>query len=186
VAVDGYAWLHRGVHACAAELGRGAASDKHVEFCMGRVALLLHYKVKPLLVFDGGDLPAKAAQEAERRARRAAARAAAWQCDRENDAERARKHWAKCVDVTPAMAAALVDACRARWGARVDFLVAPYEADARDKNDTEVGVVLRYLPRPVSSEARSVRLARLSASKISRRLYTDLLFSDSFPLWTMV
>ena len=29
------------------------------------------------------------------------------------------------------MAKQLVDACAARWGDRVDFLVAPYEADAQ-------------------------------------------------------
>ena len=132
VAIDGYAWLHRGVHACAAELGAGGTSDKHIEFCMGRVALLLHYKVRPLLVFDGGALPAKAAQEATRRGRREHARAMAAQKARENAHEEARRWYAKCVDVTPAMAAALVDACVARWGReRVDFLVAPYEADAQ-------------------------------------------------------
>ncbi|KAK7233196.1 5'-3' exodeoxyribonuclease [Aureococcus anophagefferens] len=131
VAVDGYAWLHRGVHACASELGAGGASDKHIEFCMGRVALLLHYKVKPLLVFDGGALPAKAAQEASRRGKREHAKAMASQKAREDSHEEARKWYAKCVDVTPVMAKQLVDACAARWGDRVDFLVAPYEADAQ-------------------------------------------------------
>ncbi|KAH8055107.1 5'-3' exodeoxyribonuclease [Aureococcus anophagefferens] len=131
VAIDGYAWLHRGVHACASELGAGGASDKHIEFCMGRVALLLHYKVKPLLVFDGGALPAKAAQEASRRGKREHAKAMASQKAREDSHEEARKWYAKCVDVTPVMAKQLVDACAARWGDRVDFLVAPYEADAQ-------------------------------------------------------
>ncbi|KAH8051143.1 5'-3' exodeoxyribonuclease [Aureococcus anophagefferens] len=54
VAIDGYAWLHRGVHACASELGAGGASDKHIEFCMGRVALLLHYKVVLADLFAAG------------------------------------------------------------------------------------------------------------------------------------
>ena len=53
VAIDGYAWLHRGVHACAAELGRGEKSDKHVEFCLGRVSMLLHYKVRSPGGFGG-------------------------------------------------------------------------------------------------------------------------------------
>ncbi|EGB03505.1 hypothetical protein AURANDRAFT_67936 [Aureococcus anophagefferens] len=96
VAIDGYAWLHRGVHACASELGAGGASDKHIEFCMGRVALLLHYKVKPLLVFDGGALPAKAAQEASRRGKREHAKAMASQKAREDSQEEARKWYAKC------------------------------------------------------------------------------------------
>ncbi|KAH8092795.1 5'-3' exodeoxyribonuclease [Aureococcus anophagefferens] len=130
VAVDGYAWLHRGVHACASELGAGGASDKHIEFCMGRVALLLHYKVKPLLVFDGGALrPRPPRRRAARQ--REHAKAMASQKAREDSHEEARKWYAKCVDVTPVMAKQLVDACAARWGDRVDFLVAPYEADAQ-------------------------------------------------------
>jgi len=62
LAVDGYAWLHRGVHACATELGRGLPCTQHIEFCLSRVQMLLHYRVRPLLVFDGGALPAKKAR----------------------------------------------------------------------------------------------------------------------------
>ena len=90
LAIDGYAWLHRGVHACATELGRGLPTDRHIEWCMGRVALLLHYKVKPLLVFDGGALPAKKAEETSRRARREAARRKAQQLAREDRHDAAR------------------------------------------------------------------------------------------------
>ncbi|KAH8046727.1 5'-3' exodeoxyribonuclease [Aureococcus anophagefferens] len=79
----------------AQTLGAGGASDKHIEFCMGRVALLLHYKVKPLLVFDGGALPAKAAQEASRRGKREHAKAMASQKAREDSQEEARKWYAK-------------------------------------------------------------------------------------------
>jgi len=131
LAIDGYAWLHRGVHACAAELGQGFPTTKHIEFCLGRVQMLLHYKVKPLLVFDGGDLPAKKGTEVQRRAKRAAARRKAHQLLREDSHEAARNAFCGAVDVTPAMAAQLCDAAKARWGDRVDFLVAPYEADAQ-------------------------------------------------------
>ncbi|KAJ1447457.1 PIN domain-like protein [Pelagophyceae sp. CCMP2097] len=131
VAVDGYAWLHRGVHACAPELGCGGQSEKHIAWCLARVALLLHYGVKPLLVFDGAPLPAKAAQEMVRRERREAAKQQALQCVREGRHDEARKHFAKSIDVTPLMAAAFIDACVGRWQGRVDFVVAPYEADAQ-------------------------------------------------------
>lgn len=132
VAVDGYAWLHRGVHSCTWELGIGIASDKYLIWCMERVALLLRYGVRPLLVFDGGPLPAKAEQESIRKSRREEARSRALQCARENRHEEARKWFAKSIDVTPEMAARLIDACVSRWGReRVDFVVAPYEADAQ-------------------------------------------------------
>lgn len=99
---------------------------------MARVALMLHYNVKPLLIFDGGPLPAKAGQEASRRARREDARTRALQCAREHRHEDARKWFAKAIDITPSMAARLIDACVARWGRdSVDYMVAPYEADAQ-------------------------------------------------------
>ena len=131
LAVDGYAWLHRGVHACATELGRGLPCTQHIEFCLSRVQMLLHYRVRPLLVFDGGALPAKKATEVQRRAKRDAARRKAHQLLREDSHEAARQAFCAAVDVTPAMAAQLCDAAKARWGDRVDFLVAPYEADAQ-------------------------------------------------------
>ena len=93
--------------------------------------MLLHYRVRPLLVFDGGALPAKKATEVQRRAKRDAARRKAHQLLREDSHEAARQAFCAAVDVTPAMAAQLCDAAKARWGDRVDFLVAPYEADAQ-------------------------------------------------------
>ena len=108
LAVDGYAWLHRGVHACATELGRGLPCTQHIEFCLSRVQMLLHYRVRPLLVFDGGALPAKKATEVQRRAKRDAARRKAHQLLREDSHEAARQAFCAAVDVTPAMAAAKV------------------------------------------------------------------------------
>ena len=40
--------------------------NRHVDFAMGRVKMLLHFGVTPYLVFDGGYLPSKATEEAER------------------------------------------------------------------------------------------------------------------------
>ena len=55
-------------------------------------------------------------------AKRVEARARAVQLARENKHEEARKYFSKAVDVTPAMAATLIDACAARWGrATVDW-----------------------------------------------------------------
>ncbi len=85
-AVDAYAWLHRGAHACALALAlaaapavaaaagaAGAASPApaeavYVAFCMRRVAMLVRAGITPLLVFDGAYLPSKAATEDARRA----------------------------------------------------------------------------------------------------------------------
>ena len=40
---------------------------RYVNYVLRRVDMLLHHKVKPILVFDGGYLPSKSQQEASRR-----------------------------------------------------------------------------------------------------------------------
>jgi len=77
VAVDTYAWIHRGVYACAMELAQGTATNVFVDFCMRRVALLQHHNVTPVMVFDGCYLPSKQGKEAERSQYACAAPAAA-------------------------------------------------------------------------------------------------------------
>ena len=68
VAVDAYVWLHRGVLTCASELCQNIPTDRfkislkldrHLQYCLRQVGLLLHYGVIPVLVFDGGHLPSK-------------------------------------------------------------------------------------------------------------------------------
>lgn len=40
---------------------------RHIDYCMKFVNLLLSHRIKPILVFDGQHLPAKADTEAKRR-----------------------------------------------------------------------------------------------------------------------
>lgn len=45
-------------------------SDKkwrYLDYCMHRINLLRHYKIVPVVVFDGGNVPCKAVTEQERR-----------------------------------------------------------------------------------------------------------------------
>uniref|UniRef100_A0A453FNR0 XPG-I domain-containing protein n=1 Tax=Aegilops tauschii subsp. strangulata TaxID=200361 RepID=A0A453FNR0_AEGTS len=93
-----------------------------------RVNLLRHHGVKPILVFDGGFLPMKSEQEIKR------ARS------RKENLERAREHEAagnsraafdcyqKAVDITPKIALELIQVLKQE---KVDYIVAPYEADAQ-------------------------------------------------------
>lgn len=68
VAIDGYAWLHRGATSCAAELCLGLDTSKLIDFFMSRIALLKHHKVIPVVVLDGRNLPSKQATETARAA----------------------------------------------------------------------------------------------------------------------
>eukprot|EP00850_Spirogloea_muscicola_P004486 SM000019S05030 [mRNA] locus=s19:514785:519016:- [translate_table: standard] len=127
-AVDTYSWLHKGAFGCSDALCKGQPTDRYVDYCMQRVDLLLHSGVTPVMVFDGGLLPAKAEQEARR------------QKSRKEHLDRARDHelagntaaafvcYQKAVDITPDIAHNLIKVLKQRG---IKFIVAPYEADAQ-------------------------------------------------------
>eukprot|EP00741_Cyanophora_paradoxa_P000306 tig00000403_g297.t1 len=129
IAVDGYCWLHRSVFGCAQELfNNPQGTDRYVHFCMNLVGLLRHHGVIPYIVFDGARLPSKAGKEKERQAERAKNRAKAEEYQREGKRDAANEYYAKAVDVTPYMAYRWIRALREQ---NVEYLVAPYEADAQ-------------------------------------------------------
>ncbi|KAF2857631.1 PIN domain-like protein [Piedraia hortae CBS 480.64] len=126
--VDAYGWLHRGTVACAVELAQGKPTRKHIEFALNRVRMLLHFGVKPFLVFDGDYLPSKAHTEKERAQRRREARKLGLELMKTGRLAQAHAELQKAVDVTPAMARELIDELKKL---QVPYIVAPYEADSQ-------------------------------------------------------
>ncbi|CZT01415.1 related to exodeoxyribonuclease 1 [Rhynchosporium graminicola] len=126
--VDAYGWLHRGTVACAMELAMGKPTKKFVEFAMHRVRMLQHFGVIPFIIFDGDYLPSKAATEADREKRREQSRKAGMELLNAGKTSQAYLEFQKSVDVTPEMARQLIDELK-RTG--VQYIVAPYEADAQ-------------------------------------------------------
>ncbi|XP_041644830.1 exonuclease 1 [Cheilinus undulatus] len=128
VAVDTYCWLHKGAFSCAEKLAKGEPTDQYVWYCMKFVDMLLSFSIKPVLVFDGRNLPSKQEVEKARRERREANLQKGRQLLREGKVSEARDCFTRCVNITPAMAHNLIKVARARG---VDCVVAPYEADAQ-------------------------------------------------------
>ncbi|XP_054456284.1 exonuclease 1 [Anoplopoma fimbria] len=128
VAVDTYCWLHKGAFSCAEKLAKGEPTDQYVLYCMKLVEMLLTFGVKPILVFDGRNLPSKKEVEKARRERRESNLQKGRQLLREGKLSEARDCFTRCVNITPAMAHNLIKAARKRG---VDCVVAPYEADAQ-------------------------------------------------------
>uniref|UniRef100_UPI003AABE341 exonuclease 1 n=1 Tax=Centroberyx gerrardi TaxID=166262 RepID=UPI003AABE341 len=128
VAVDTYCWLHKGAFSCAEKLAKGEPTYQYVWYCMKFVDMLLSFNVKPVLVFDGRNLPSKKEVEKARRERRQANLQKGKQLLREGKLSEARDCFTRCVNVTPAMAHEVIKAARTRG---VDCVVAPYEADAQ-------------------------------------------------------
>ncbi|XP_041987210.1 exonuclease 1 [Aricia agestis] len=128
VAIDTYCWLHKGAFACADKLVRGEDTDIHIKYCLKYVSMLLSRNIKPILVFDGRHLPAKALTESKRRESRDISKKRAAELLSLGKIDEARSFMRRSVDITHEMALALIKECRKR---NVDCVVAPYEADAQ-------------------------------------------------------
>ncbi len=127
-AIDAYCWLHKGAFGCAEKLVRGQDTDGYVVYVMRQIDVLLHHRIKPVVVFDGRNLPSKAHTEKKRRENRAKHRQMAIDYLHQGRTREARECYQRCVDVTPEMARRVITACRER---NIDCVVAPYEADAQ-------------------------------------------------------
>lgn len=95
---------------------------------MHRVRMLQHFGVTPFLVFDGDYLPSKAATEADRSKRREESKKLGMELLNAGKTSQAYLELQKAVDVTPEMARQLIDELKATG---VQYIVAPYEADAQ-------------------------------------------------------
>ena len=76
---------------------------------MKYVDLLLYHDIKPILVFDGRNLPSKSETEKKRRENRRSNREKAVKLLAEGNAREAREYFQRCVDVTPTMARKLFE-----------------------------------------------------------------------------
>lgn len=64
--VDAYCWIHRACYSCGHELFMGHTTDQFVYYCINRAETLINAGIKPILVFDGQNLPAKKLTEMKR------------------------------------------------------------------------------------------------------------------------
>jgi exonuclease-1 len=141
VGIDSYSWLHRGMYSCAQELIlKPNSTSKHIDWCWGRIELLLKYEIIPVMVFDGDNLPAKARTELSRRSHRDKAKAEAIVALNNGDSAVAYKLFQRACDVTGEMAKLLIDRCTARG---IECIVAPYEARLNDIFTREFIVIRR-------------------------------------------
>src|SRR5690606_26410992 len=93
-----------------------------------RVSMLRHFGVKPYMVFDGDYLPSKAATEESRAKARDEKRKLAMELLKAGKHSQAMQEFQKCIDITPEMAAAVIQQLKEL---DIPYVVAPYEADAQ-------------------------------------------------------
>ncbi|CAN1266909.1 Exonuclease 1 [Linum perenne] len=131
VGIDAYCWLHKGAYSCSMEICLDSKSERkfrYLDYFMHRINLLIHHKIIPVVVLDGANIPCKSSTEHERRRKREANHELAVAKLKEGDASSAREFFQRAVNITPSMAHQLIQILKSK---RVEFVVAPYEADAQ-------------------------------------------------------
>ncbi|XP_009600117.1 exonuclease 1-like isoform X2 [Nicotiana tabacum] len=106
----------------------GGKKLQYLNYFMHRINLLRHYKITPVVVFDGGNLPCKSGTEDERHRRRKTNRDQAMLKLKEGNVAGAVELFQRAVSITPSMAHQLIQILESE---NIEFVVAPYEADAQ-------------------------------------------------------
>lgn len=128
VGIDGYCWLHKAGYSCAKDLALGKPTKAYVGYVIRRLNMMISHKVTPIVVFDGGNLPAKAETNRLRRVSKKKYRDKAMAALKDGNNKEAHDNFQKCIDVTPEMANEVIAEC---YSLNVQCIVAPYEADAQ-------------------------------------------------------
>ncbi|CAE7034782.1 exo1 [Symbiodinium natans] len=134
VGVDAMCWMHKGAFACSRELVEGVDTDKFVRYFLRMCEVLRCSRIKPIIVFDGDRLPAKAKEDENRGKAREKARLEALelisrqQSGHEVDEKDISSKCEGAIKVTSSMISRLQSALREL---SIDFIIAPYEADAQ-------------------------------------------------------
>nr|XP_012214444.1 PREDICTED: LOW QUALITY PROTEIN: exonuclease 1 [Linepithema humile] len=128
VAIDSYCWLHKGVFSCAEKLMMGQITNAYVLYCMKYIHMLLRYKIKPIMVFDGRRLPAKEQTEIKRKESRQINRHKALELIQMGQVAEGKNLLKRAIDITHEIALELIKHCQ---NENIDCIVAPYEADAQ-------------------------------------------------------
>ncbi|MCD7446660.1 hypothetical protein HAX54_014431 [Datura stramonium] len=112
VGIDAYSWLHKGAYSCSMELCLNSDGDKKLQYLnyfMHRINMLRHYKITPV--------------EKETNRDQAMLKLKEGKC-----CFGAIELFQRAVTVTPSMAHQLIQILKSE---NIEFVVAPYEADAQ-------------------------------------------------------
>ena len=171
VAVDGHGWLHKGAYSCAKDLCLKRPTDKFVTFFLDRLKVLTDNGLVPIIVFDGAKLPMKKEVDKKRSREREKHLEKAKSA---TDDDEANKHFQRGVSITAYHVGLVIQALKEM---QVEYVVAPYEADAQ----------MAYLARFAPSSTK-VELVLTEDSDLLAYACPDVLFKlyeESENEWTV-
>jgi len=126
--IDTYCWLHRALCGASYAVYQGKPVTAHIDFCLRKIEELQKYNIRPIFVFDGRNLPAKAEVDEQRKANRQKAKDEIDKLIAKGDSKTAYKFMSRIIDVSQEMARQLIDKLIEM---NIDYIVAPYEADVQ-------------------------------------------------------
>ncbi|KAL7671696.1 hypothetical protein ACOME3_006599 [Neoechinorhynchus agilis] len=129
-AIDVYSWIYKGAFNTAMEIMLEGKTQYLKTYINRRINVLTEAGIRPLMVFDGHDLPLKSDVDAARRqSRQASLRKAHDLLERRGKTDlEVRSCFRSAFEVTFEIAREVMSWLRDR---NIDYLVAPYEADAQ-------------------------------------------------------
>lgn len=121
-------WLYKGSYSCAYELGTGEATLSFLHFPIKMLQVLVKNGITPVCVFDGQHLLAKKKTEGRRIEMKQRNRELAEEAEARGDEMNARKYFSRSLVLKEKMVHLFMDVLHEL---SIEFLVAPYEADAQ-------------------------------------------------------
>ena len=139
VAIDAMSWLHKGVFSCDVKaLAKQQRSEENqpsqvelkcINYTMNKADVLQkQFGMSVILVIDGDSLPSKKEENQARKEEREKNFQKALAAEQAKDSREARRFYASSCSVTHKMRYMLIKACKDMG---INFIVAPYEADAQ-------------------------------------------------------
>eukprot|EP00474_Spongospora_subterranea_P002002 CRZ02460.1 hypothetical protein [Spongospora subterranea] len=128
IAVDASCWLHRSSFTCPMDIMLGNRNLSWLKWCMSMVHMLVSNEIVPTIVFDGCQLPQKQEENTRRKEARSVAKSKAVQLLKQGKKPEAFIAVQQAISISPEMQLEFIKALRQN---NIDFIVAPYEADAQ-------------------------------------------------------
>ena len=128
VGIDGYVWLHKAVYSGNLELATNKEGLGFVFYFLHNINLLRKLGIVPIVVFDGDRLGSKNCEEHNRAFRREEKQKLANELMIKGETDKAKKMLISSIDINPEMVKKVTDRLNTL---RVEYIVAPYEADAQ-------------------------------------------------------
>ena len=128
IAIDGFVWLHRCAFCCSREICQDPGTERILPYLATKLRRVMSSGIVPIIVFDGQSLPQKFNTNEKRHQQRAASRETAISLEERGLYNEAVHYYQKAVEITSQTVYTWIGELKKNG---IEYIVAPYEADAQ-------------------------------------------------------